>query len=103
MPRYVVLHHTGYDLPHYDLMLAMDDVSPLLTWRLYNWPPKFADMPTQIGDHRREYLTYEGPVSNNRGDVRRVAEGDFELVHDSPTLLRIHLKNNDTVIELPKA
>lgn len=29
----------------------------------------------RIGDHRREYLAYEGPVSGNRGEVRRLAEG----------------------------
>lgn len=29
----------------------------------------------RLADHRREYLTYEGPVSGGRGRVRRVAEG----------------------------
>ena len=32
-----------------------------------------------IGDHRREYLEYEGPVSGGRGEVRRVAGGECEL------------------------
>ncbi|HBE68769.1 MAG TPA: hypothetical protein DDW52_11540 [Planctomycetaceae bacterium] len=29
-------------------------------------------------DHRRHYLTYEGPVSGNRGEVKRVASGTYE-------------------------
>jgi len=35
----------------------------------------------RIGDHRREYLAYEGAVSGGRGEVVRIAEfGVLELV-----------------------
>lgn len=30
-----------------------------------------------LPDHREAYLHYEGPVSNNRGEVKRVDEGFF--------------------------
>ena len=34
----------------------------------------------RLADHRRVYLTYEGPVSEERGHVTRVAEGRIEAV-----------------------
>ncbi len=47
---------------------------------------------TPLPDHRREYLDYEGPVSGDRGHVRRVAAGSFELLRDTPTewVVRLH-------------
>ena len=38
-----------------------------------------------LPNHRRAYLDYEGPISGDRGSVRRVAAGMFELLHESPT------------------
>lgn len=32
----------------------------------------------RLADHRRVYLEYEGPLSGDRGEVRRVASGTFE-------------------------
>ncbi len=34
----------------------------------------------KLFDHRREYLDYEGPVSNDRGQVTRIEQGHYELV-----------------------
>jgi hypothetical protein len=76
--RYVVLHHTGFGDPHYDLMIESALRASLMTWRLTDWPPAAGDTLTRIGEHRRAYLDYEGPVSNNRGHVRRVASGNCE-------------------------
>jgi hypothetical protein len=77
--HYVVLHHTGFGEPHYDLMVESARGASLTTWRCSNWPIVAGDILTQIGDHRREYLDYEGPVSGNRGEVRRVAKGDCTI------------------------
>ena len=33
---------------------------------------------TALGDHRVAYLDYEGPVSGNRGTVRRWDHGSYE-------------------------
>ena len=33
----------------------------------------------RIGDHRKAYLDYEGPVSGGRGDVTRVDRGTVEI------------------------
>jgi hypothetical protein len=34
----------------------------------------------RLADHRAAYLEYEGPVSEGRGQVVRVAEGSYELL-----------------------
>src|SRR5437868_12076808 len=77
--RYVVLHHTGVDEPHYDLMFESAPGSPLMTWRATDWPLAAGDQLTRIGDHRSEYLDYEGPVSNDRGHVRRIVAGSLAV------------------------
>ena len=75
---YVVLHHTGYGEAHFDLMLAVDDDGPLFTWRLTDWPPTQASGVSPLPPHRRVYLAYEGEVSDNRGQVRRVQAGNYD-------------------------
>src|SRR5687768_2217261 len=78
--RYVILHHTGVPEVHYDLMLETAPGSALATFRLPTWPLTKSAPVTSLGDHRREYLEYEGPVSNDRGQVRRVAGGTYRTV-----------------------
>lgn len=80
MPQFVILHHR---LPaesarpdHFDLMF--EDGDSLLTWAIANVPNEQPQVAEELPPHRREYLTYEGPVSNNRGQVVRVAAGIFE-------------------------
>lgn len=85
MPRFVVLRH---ELPpgnvrtsHYDVMFDTGEV--LRTWAVNDLPDSPTEQPAeQLADHRREYLTYEGPISGNRGDVRRWDEGAYETVRD---------------------
>lgn len=76
---WVLLRHTLPDGSwHYDWMLETLAGGPLVTFRVQHRP----DAPEtrwfeaeRIADHRREYLMYEGPVSGNRGEVRRVGAG----------------------------
>jgi hypothetical protein len=78
MPRFVILEH---DFPHlhWDLMFECGPV--LRTWRLAEPPvPGKAIAAEALGDHRLHYLDYEGPVSGNRGQVRRWAGGDYTTV-----------------------
>jgi len=61
-------------------MLERGDV--LLTWQLLREPVGVQSLPVparRIGDHRKAYLDYEGPVSGGRGDVRRVDAGLVEF------------------------
>ncbi len=77
MPRFVILHH-DWPAPHYDLMLESGGV--LRTWRLAD---PYGSDAEPIGDHRLEYLDYEGPVSGDRGHVQRWDHGTFELHFDT--------------------
>ena len=109
MPRFVLLYH---DWPshderpsHCDLMLEAGGV--LRTWSLTLLPrdwagttesavaPEFAATNTvpaeQLADHRLEYLDYEGPVSGDRGSVRRLDAGTFASRHESPDCWEVTL------------
>lgn len=61
-------------------MLEHEDV--LLTWQLSaepNGPKSLPLRAIQIANHRQAYLTYEGPISGQRGEVRRVDSGRLEF------------------------
>ncbi len=90
--RYVILHHRLDDGEHWDLMLEQGDV--LLTWQLLRLPIDPSNYPVparRIGDHRRAYLDYEGPLTGNRGVVRRVDSGSLDSIEDTAQGLRIVL------------
>jgi hypothetical protein len=77
--HYAILHHTGIPMPHYDLMFELTPGGRLATWRSPDWPVEFGTLVERLADHRRDYLDYEGPVSNNRGQVARVLGGTLRL------------------------
>ena len=90
MARWALLHH---ELPdgswHYDWMLedASHPEGALVTFRVLVRP----DMNTvqvfdaqRLMNHRQAYLDYQGPISGNRGTVRRVAEGTCAIEADGP-------------------
>lgn len=63
----------------------------LATWRLEDDPLTLSAglgvctvQARRIGDHRRAYLDYEGPVSGNRGQVRRVDRGTYVTQDQQP-------------------
>jgi len=76
MPRFVVLQHDWPQL-HWDLML--ENGANLRTWRLSEVPHSGHPIPlVRLPPHRSIYLDYEGPVSGNRGSVKRVLEGSCQ-------------------------
>jgi hypothetical protein len=76
MPRYVILEH-DHPVLHWDLMLEAGPV--LRTWRLAAAPQPGRAVPAELSfDHRLAYLDYEGPVSGDRGRVRRWDRGQYE-------------------------
>ena len=77
MPRYVILEHDHPEL-HWDLMLEFEGA--LKTWRLPAPPPEQPTTALALGDHRIEYLDYEGPVSGNRGTVKRWDAGTYDAM-----------------------
>ena len=65
-------HRRGTDV-HYDLMVRRPDAQALWTWRLSSLPgPGRVLDAERLPDHRLAYLSYEGPVSRGRGEVRIV-------------------------------
>jgi hypothetical protein len=82
--RYVVLRHEGVPEPHFDLMLERGDGEPLATWRSSAWPIVDGTRVTPLPDHRRDYLAYQGPISDDRGYVARVADGTFRWESPAP-------------------
>ena len=75
MPRFVLLEH-DHPYLHWDLMLECGDA--LRTWRLDRIPTVAATIPVEpLPDHRLAYLDHEGPVSGNRGTVKRIDKGEF--------------------------
>jgi hypothetical protein len=84
--RYVILEH-DHPVLHWDLMLEAGEV--LQTWRLAQPPaPGVAIEAIALGDHRLAYLHYEGPVSGNRGFVKRWDIGEFTYSTDSRVEVR---------------
>lgn len=78
--QYVILHHLLPGDEHWDFML--EHRGGLLTWRVPCDPTLPCEWPIRcerIGDHRRSYLDYEGPVSGDRGTVTRIDRGRLEL------------------------
>lgn len=67
-----MLAHTDRHGLHYDLMIDLGE--RLATWKCLLPPEQSgaAGQPCErLADHRRSYLDYEGPVSGDRGHVRR--------------------------------
>ena len=77
--RYVILSHSEVSEPHYDLMFETLPGSMLATWRAEQWPLEFPTPITRLRDHRRLYLEYEGELSEQRGTVCRIAEGNCQV------------------------
>ncbi len=90
MPRFVVLEH-DHPVLHWDFMLEAGRV--LRTWRLAAPPQPGQRVPaTSSFDHRLLYLDHEGPISGDRGSVKRWDTGTFTWERDAPTQLAVHLQ-----------
>src|SRR5262245_50341727 len=89
MPRYVILEHDHPGL-HWDFMLETGGV--LLTWRLAAPPePEILIPALALADHRLQYLDYEGPVSGNRGLVKRWDAGTFSWLEQEAERIVVRL------------
>ena len=89
MPQFVLLEHDHPEL-HWDFMLERGD--GLQTWRLDRIPSEAGQIAAvALPDHRKEYLDYEGPVSQDRGSVARIDRGNFELLESAPGRVIVRL------------
>ncbi len=92
--EFVIQMHSGYGPVHYDLMLQKEET--LATWQLSCCPVHAAAdkaiAAKRLNNHRTAYLSYEGPVSGERGRVEIVDKGTYELISedDSRWVIRLH-------------
>jgi len=86
---------------HWDFMLEWGAV--LRTWELRELPKAWADLLGEssssesvnlvpLSDHRLAYLEYEGPLTGDRGSVKRCEYGTYDILRESPDQLTIHLE-----------
>ena len=97
MQRSFVIHaHSGHGEFHYDMMLSGGE--GLATWRLLRSPADVAvgeDLSARrLPDHRPAYLTYEGPVSDGRGQVAILDRGNYELLSEQPARWEFRLEGS---------
>jgi len=81
MLRFVIQQHECDSQRHWDLML--ENGPALATWQVNKQPdlwPGESVVCHKIADHRMKYLSYQGPISNQRGDVHIVAAGTYQLL-----------------------
>lgn len=73
--RFVLLEHR-WEGVHYDFLLETE--GKLRAWRLKE-PLRPGTQPAEANfDHRLLYLDYEGPISGDRGEVKRLDRGAYE-------------------------
>ncbi len=77
--RYAILRHEGIDPLHFDLLFETEPGSMLAAWRSDAWPIAGTTPLIRLPDHRPLYLDYEGPISGNRGRVRRIKGGTCDI------------------------
>ena len=85
--QFVIQTHSGYGPVHYDMMLASGDA--LATWQ-FDGQPTEATLTRpltckRIADHRQEYLSYEGPISEGRGRVEIFDRGEYRVISADET------------------
>ncbi len=95
VPRFVILEHTGSAEykpgVHWDLMLETGN--GLRTWELEAPLSEGGTVrATELGVHRLDYLDYEGPVSGNRGSVRRWDSGTYEVLCETTAELELAIR-----------
>lgn len=90
---FVLLEHDAPDGVHWDFMLEVAGQELLRAWRLSRNPIHGAEPieAAAIGDHRRAYLDYEGPISGGRGRVRRIDRGACEVIAERDSEVQVVL------------
>ena len=93
--RFVIQKHQKDQDVHWDLMLQEGD--HLTTWQTPAPPERWSEIPLhcqKIFDHRLKYLTYEGPLSNNRGEVYIVTAGTYQPIQITENDWQIRLESD---------
>lgn len=90
--RFVILEH-DHPFLHWDLLL--EEECSARTWRLLRKPCLGESIAAEpLPDHRLMYLDYEGVVSGDRGSVKRITAGTYEVMSDQTGVLIFALWDN---------
>ncbi len=104
-PTALLLHKLA-ESEHYDWLIARPGHDRLWTARLQppsrHWSELQRFELIEIPPHRRQYLTYEGPISGNRGSVQRIDEGTVQIEHwsEDRAALKVAMRHFSGRIEL---
>ena len=94
--KFVVQHHTnGRD--HFDLMIEYGE--SLLTWQVSALNLKLLldgnrVEVKRIHEHRREFLSYEGLISGNRGSVKIFDSGECKSVLFDKDIIELKMRGS---------
>ncbi len=94
-PLVVLRHELPDGTHHFDLLIARDPLGRerLHSFRLGDPPDGLAvgseTRAERLFDHRPLYLTYEGPIAGNRGEVRRVLSGEATVQREDESRLEL--------------
>jgi len=84
---FVIHRHVKNDGVHFDLMIRRGE--KLATWSFPEMPGAAEITGKRNFDHRLEYLTYEGPISNNRGETTIVDRGSCNVLTFQDTRVEV--------------
>lgn len=101
--RFVLLRHeVPGDFPrpsHWDLLLERDHTC--WTWAVEDWSlVGDGTTATRLPDHRKHYLTYEGPLSGDRGTVTRQWCGRCTWQQAEAARVRVTLLADDRAFDV---
>ncbi len=92
LDRFVILEHRRADT-HWDVML--ERTGTLRTWAVDSLIHPGATLSARaLPDHRLAYLEYEGPISGDRGEVRRIAQGTYVRLEWSDERIVVDLQGD---------
>jgi|GEM_PF-7060821 len=93
--RYVIQRHHYAGMIHYDFMFEVPGKERLRTFQLTDEPtPDFCSRgisAREIAWHRKEYLSYEGEISGDRGRVGIWDLGQIRLVREEERFIELNL------------
>jgi len=90
--RFVILEHRRSET-HWDVML--ERAGTLRTWAVDSPIQPGTTLPARaLPDHRLAYLEYEGPISGDRGVVRRDSNGTYSIIEWSDDRIIVDLQGD---------